>query len=213
MLWTVTKFAKGRRNSSHGTSLLLPAADTRLRTGFSLERECGRQLERCCDGARAQFEAGRRHPFFKDTLPEEVQDIWIKYFDLDRDYTAICESFSADESLKTACSEYPGIRILKQDEWETLCSFIISQNNNIPRIKGIIERLCESFGERLPGGGYSFPSAEKLAPLEPEDLAPLRAGFRNKYIIDAARKVAGGEVNLSALKSAEDDEVRESLLK
>lgn len=73
--------------------------------------------------------------FFKDTLPEEVQDIWIKYFDLDRDYTAICESFSADESLKTACSEYPGIRILKQDEWETLCSFIISQNNNIPRIR------------------------------------------------------------------------------
>lgn len=151
--------------------------------------------------------------FFKDTLPEEVQDIWIKYFDLDRDYTAICESFSADESLKTACSEYPGIRILKQDEWETLCSFIISQNNNIPRIKGIIERLCESFGERLPGGGYSFPSAEKLAPFEPEDLAPLRAGFRNKYIIDAARKVAGGEVDMSALKSAEDDEVRESLLK
>ena len=151
--------------------------------------------------------------FFKNTTPDEIKNIWIKYFDLGRDYTAICKRLSADENLKTACSEYPGIRILKQDEWETLCSFIISQNNNIPRIKGIIGRLCENFGDKLPGGGYSFPSAEKLASLESDDLAPLRAGFRNKYIIDAARKVAGGEVNLSALRSASDDEVRESLLK
>lgn len=151
--------------------------------------------------------------FFENTTPDEIKNIWLKYFDLGRDYTAICERLSADENLKTACSEYPGIRILKQDEWETLCSFIISQNNNIPRIKGIIGRLCENFGDKLPGGGYSFPSAEKLASLEPDDLAPLRAGFRNKYIIDAARKVAGGEVNLSALRSASDDEVRESLLK
>ena len=151
--------------------------------------------------------------FFENTTPDEIKNIWIKYFDLGRDYTAICKRLSADLNLKTACSEYPGIRILKQDEWETLCSFIISQNNNIPRIKGIIGRLCENFGDKLPGGGYLFPSAEKLASLEPDDLAPLRAGFRNKYIIDAARKVAGGEVNLSALRSASDDEVRESLLK
>ena len=146
--------------------------------------------------------------FFENTTPDEIKNIWIKYFDLGRDYTAICERLSADENLKTACSGYPGIRILKQDEWETLCSFIISQNNNIPRIKGIIGRLCENFGDKLPGGGYSFPSAEKMASLESDDLAPLRAGFRNKYIIDAARKVAGGEVNLSALRSASDDEVR-----
>lgn len=151
--------------------------------------------------------------FFKNTSPNEVRDIWIGYFDLGRGYEEICERLSADENLKTACSEYPGIRILKQDEWETLCSFIISQNNNIPRIKGIINRLCENFGERLPGGGYSFPSAERLAVLEPDDLAPLRAGFRNKYIIDAARKVTDGEVDLSALKTAPDGEVRESLLK
>ena len=123
--------------------------------------------------------------FFENTTPDEIKNIWIKYFDLGRDYTAICKRLSADENLKTACSEYPGIRILKQDEWETLCSFIISQNNNIPRIKGIIGRLCENFGDKLPGGGYSFPSAEKLASLESDDLAPLRAGFRNKYIINA----------------------------
>lgn len=151
--------------------------------------------------------------FFKNTSPNEVRDIWIEYFDLGRGYEEICERLSADENLKTACSEYPGIRILKQDEWETLCSFIISQNNNIPRIKGIINRLCENFGERLPGGGYSFPPAERLAALEPDDLAALRAGFRNKYIIDAARKVTDGEVDLSALKTASDGEVRESLLK
>lgn len=142
----------------------------------------------------------------------DAQEIWTKYFDLGRDYTAVCETLSADESLRTACAAYPGIRILKQDEWETLCSFIISQNNNIPRIKGIIERLCETFGDRLPGGGYSFPTAERLAALEPDDLAPLRAGFRNKYIIDAARKVAQGQVNLTALRDAKPEEIRESLM-
>lgn len=149
---------------------------------------------------------------FYDTSADEVEEIWLDYFDLHRDYQKICNTLCRDEKLMTACTEYPGIRILKQDEWETLCSFIISQNNNIPRIKGIIERLCENFGERLEGGGYTFPGAEKLAALEPEELAVLRAGFRNKYIIDAARKVSSGEVDIDSLKAASPDEIRESLL-
>lgn len=149
---------------------------------------------------------------FYNTGTDEVENIWLDYFDLHRDYQKICSSLCRDEKLMTACTEYPGIRILKQDEWETLCSFIISQNNNIPRIKGIIERLCENFGERLENGGYTFPHAETLAVLEPDDLSPLRAGFRNKYIIDAARKVASGEVDIARLKSASPDEIRESLL-
>ena len=70
-----------------------------------------------------------------------------RYLDFDRDYKTITDNFATDENLKMACEEYAGIRILRQEPWETLCSFIISQNNNIPRIKGIISRLCESFGE------------------------------------------------------------------
>ena len=84
---------------------------------------------------------------------------WRAYFDLDRDYAAIREALSASSPvLAKAASFAPGIRILQQDPWEALCSFIISQNNNIPRIKGIISRLCEAFGEEMEQGVRCFPS-------------------------------------------------------
>ena len=92
-----------------------------------------------------------------------------------------------------------GIRILNQEKFETLISFIISANNNIPRIKGIIDRLCSSLGEPIDGGDFSFPDAEKIASAGIEALAPLRAGFRAKYIIDAAEKVSSGEVDLQKI--------------
>lgn len=144
---------------------------------------------------------------------EGDEKIWANYFDLGRDYSSICENLKNDSHLKTAIESYPGIRILRQDSWEALCSFIISQNNNIPRIKGIIERLCTHFGEDLGNGDFSFPSAEKLASLTVEDLAPLRSGFRAKYIIDAAQKVANGEVDLEKLSHCDIDEAREELIK
>ena len=151
------------------------------------------------------------------TVSGDIRDgderIWIDYFDLNRDYASICEKLKSDGWLNRAITEYGGIRILKQDEWEALCSFIISQNNNIPRIKGIVERLCMTFGEDLGNGDFSFPSAERLAVLSPDDLAPLRAGFRNKYIIDAAQKVAGGEVDLKKMLSCDMDEARAELIK
>ena len=93
-----------------------------------------------------------------------------------------------------------------------LCSFIISQNNNISRIKGIIERLCENFGEKIEGG-YTFPTAEKIASLTVEDLAPLRSGFRAKYLIDAAQKVASGAVDLYHLRYFTLDAARDELMK
>ena len=133
-----------------------------------------------------------------------------KYLDLKRDYGAIIREISADETLKKAAEFGSGIRILRQEFWETLCSFIISQNNHIPRIKGIVERFCENFGDKIEGG-FTFPTAPKIASLTPEDLAPIRAGFRAKYIIDAARKVAGGEVDIKPLENLPLDEAREHL--
>ena len=87
-----------------------------------------------------------------------------------------------------------GIRILKQDLWETIVSFIISQNNNIPRIRGCVERLADGFGEPvgLDDSGvlrHSLPSVEKLASLEPCDLAEVRLGYRAPYLVKAAREV------------------------
>ena len=108
---------------------------------------------------------------------------------------------------------YYGIRILKQEPWEALCSFIISQNNNIPRITGIIDRLCSTWGEKNEKGEYSFPSYEILAGLTVEDLAPLKAGFRSKYILDAAQKLKNKEIDLNKIYSATMDEAREELMK
>ena len=149
---------------------------------------------------------------FLNTTEEDFKSLWWAYFDLERDYEGILDSFD-DEHLKKALREFYGIRILKQNEWEALCSFIISQNNNIPRIKGIIERLCMTFGEKIKEEEYSFPSYEKIAELNEEDLAPLRAGFRNKYIIDAARKLKSGEVDIEKVKKLPLDEARQELMK
>ena len=134
------------------------------------------------------------------------------YLNFDEDYDYINSILSEDKTLKSAIEYAGGIRILRQEPWETLCSFIISQNNNIKRIAGIIDRLCENFGDPIEDGRYTFPSAEKLSSLFPEDLAPIRSGFRAKYIIDAAKKVYSGEVNFKEIENADIDSAREMLM-
>lgn len=146
------------------------------------------------------------------TTEEDFHLLWKNYFDLETDYGAVCRTISADKNIAKAVQTCPGIHILRQEPWEALCSFIISQNNNIPRIKGIIDRLCEKFGNRIEGG-FTFPDADTLASLTPEDLAPLRAGFRAKYIIDAARKVSHGEVDFNKITESPIEFGREELQK
>jgi N-glycosylase/DNA lyase len=148
---------------------------------------------------------------FYDTTEEEFNLIWKEYFDLERDYASILSSYN-EKSLNSACEAYNGIRILKQDEWEAICSFIISANNNIPRIKGIIERLCENFGERV-GERFSFPTPEKIAELEVSDLEIIRAGFRAKYILDAAKKISTKEVDIEEIKNMSFEDAKKELLK
>jgi N-glycosylase/DNA lyase len=135
------------------------------------------------------------------------------YFNLDRDYDKICGQLSGDPVLAAAIQFAPGIRILRQEPWEALCSFIISQNNNIPRIKGIVSRLCENFGDLIADGEHAFPPAERLAPLSVQELSPLRSGFRAGYILDASRRVVDGEVDLAALSEMPLDDARKSLMK
>ncbi len=151
--------------------------------------------------------------YIDNTTAEDFEKIWMPYLDLELDYGAIRTEISRLHPVLAEAAQYaPGIRILRQEPWEALCTFIISQNNNIKRIKGIVARLCESFGEPV-GSGFSFPEAERLAALEAEDLTPLRAGFRAKYIIDAARKISSGEVNLEMCRTADYDEARAELMK
>ncbi|MBP5166116.1 MAG: DNA-3-methyladenine glycosylase 2 family protein [Oscillospiraceae bacterium] len=133
---------------------------------------------------------------------EEYRDIWRGYFDMDRNYSELRKKLSVDDYTAGAAAFGTGIRILKQDRWEALCSFIISQCNNIPRIKKIIETLCSAFGDELSFEGEkyrAFPPADRIAALEPEDLAVLKCGYRAEYIISAAREVASGRLDLDAL--------------
>ena len=131
---------------------------------------------------------------------------WRDYFDLETDYGAISRDFLGFSPYMDECVAFGrGIRLLRQEKWEALCTFILSQCNNIPRIRGIVERLCAAFGQPVRFHGetlYSFPSAQVLAPLAPEDLAPLRCGYRAPYVLDAARQVAEGRLDLDALSGA-----------
>lgn len=149
----------------------------------------------------------------KNAAPDD-EKIWRNYFDLELDYGKIRGDISKLHPVLEEAARYaPGIRILRQEPYEALCTFIISQNNNIKRIKGIVARLCESFGDEIDEGVYTFPTAERLAGLTPDDLAPLRAGFRNRYIIDSAKKVASGEVDLELCKTADYETARAELMK
>lgn len=144
---------------------------------------------------------------------EEFESIWRGYFDLDRNYSAVCERLCGDKHLQEAVEYCYGIRIVRQDAWEALCSFIISQNNNIPRIKGIVERLCALLGEPLGNGEYAFPSPERVAAAGIEGLAPIRSGFRAKYIIAAAQSVSTGETDLEAIARLPLEQAQDELMK
>lgn len=148
-----------------------------------------------------------------NTSLEEFEKIWLNYFDLNTNYTKIKTNLSSlNETLNSAAEFAPGIRILNQDPWEALCSFIISQNNNIPRIKLIIKRLCENFGNKIDDEFFTFPSCNTLASLSEKDLEPIKCGFRARYILDAAKKVSSKFINLDKLKSIPLNDARKILL-
>lgn len=132
---------------------------------------------------------------------------WKTYLDLDADY-ASSTSFikNSDEYLKLCASYGNGIRILRQDPWEALCSFIISQCNNIPRIKKIVKTLCENFGNNICDDLYSFPDSHKIASLSEKDLSPLRCGYRTEYILDAARRIDECILDFDELQKLSDKE-------
>lgn len=143
---------------------------------------------------------------FHNISEKDFLDKWFEYFDFGTDYSELKKIFSQDETLAKACKYAKGIRLLKQDSWECLISFIISQNNNIPRIKGIIQRLCDNYGG-------NFPTAQALSQESPESLAYLRSGFRARYICDASQKVNSGEVNLTKISSMPLEQARTELKK
>ena len=115
----------------------------------------------------------------KNTTRSDFENIWRDYFDFDRDYVEICNRLKRDSLIAPTVDEYYGIRILNQDSWEALCSFVISQQNNIKRIKGLIDRLCRAYGDPVAHGYYSFPSPQRLSELTVDDFKALGMGYRS----------------------------------
>ena len=141
---------------------------------------------------------------------------WRDYLDMDTDYEEARRSIEVCDYLRDCAAYGEGIRILRQDKWEALCSFIISQCNNIPRIKGIVEKLCSLYGDIVAapwGEARSFPTAERVAQLTEADLAPLRSGYRAPYILAAAKAVASGELDLEETALLPCNEARAELKK
>lgn len=198
--------------------------EIKLTDSFDLKNtfDCGQcfRWNENSDGSYTGIVGDRQCHIYKDNniviiencTESDFLNIWKDYLDLDNDYNKIRNEITElCPELLYAVESIDGIRILNQNPWEALCSFIISQNNNIPRIKGIVSRLCENFGEKCRNG-YTFPSADTIARLTVDDLAPLRSGFRARYIIDAAQKVSGGQVNLEKMGTAPLDECRKELM-
>ena len=152
-----------------------------------------------------------------NTTMEEFNSCWKIYFDLDNDYSKIKTNIvELDNRLKDAVEAKPGIRILKQDFFETLISFIISQNKQIPHIKQIVHTISERFGEeiKLSSGRivYAFPTVEQLSLVTEEQLRECKVGFRAPYIKCAVDMVASGEITEEGLLNMSVDEARAKLM-
>lgn len=154
---------------------------------------------------------------FEGICDGDIETVCKEYFDLDTDYEKIKEKLSnIDEYLKTSIEYGKGIRILNQDLWETIISFIISANNNIPRIKGIIERISKKYGNKITYKGkeyYKFPDVKSLGKATVEDLRALGLGFRDKRIYETTRMFLDKEITLKELEEEKDvDALREKLM-
>lgn len=191
---------------------------------LSLERSatCGQAFRWQRDGAgfsapalgrmiHAEQEGGalRLSPCKEEDIP-----LWIRYFDLERDYAALENALSRDANLCDCVPCATGIRVLQQEPFETLVTFILSANNNIKRISGIVEQLCKQAGARtvFRGREYAlFPAPEAIAALSDEELRAVGAGYRAPFVKESAKRVAGG-YDLEALRSLPLGEARKELL-
>ncbi len=144
---------------------------------------------------------------------EDWEKIWLPYFDLGRSYEDIRLSIPAQDPFMRRAAEYgKGIRVLRQDPWEMLITFIISQRKNIPAITKSVELLCDKFGKEAPGEQIKlFPAPEELGGATEEELNLCKLGYRTPYILDAIDKVNSGEIDLCKLYELDDQELFEEL--
>jgi len=152
----------------------------------------------------------------KNSTTEDFKRLWFDYLDLGRDYGQIKEELKKDEIMEKAIAFGHGIRILKQDFYETLISFITSANNGIPRIMSTVEVIAQNYGAVVMMEGksyYTFPDINKLANSTIEELWICKGGFRCKYIINSAAMIASGKASFGDLPNMATDKAQEELMK
>lgn len=166
--------------------------------------------------------------FIYNSNEEDVKNIWIKYFDLEREYSSIKDELSKDELLRKSVEFGAGIRILNQDSFEMLISFIISARNSIPSIMKTIGRISVKFGTKVEYNGeeyYTFPTIDAIKDATLEEIQETGASFRSKYIIDTIHNICNSKkakeenknvdelkkYDLDYIKSLNDDECHKAL--
>lgn len=152
-----------------------------------------------------------------DCTQEEYDSVWYQYFDMETDYGKIIESIDIEDEYLSVAAEYgQGIRILRQDLWEMIISFIVSQQNNIKRITKCINNLCEKYGEKRVCGEityYAFPTPKALAEATIEDLNACNLGYRSRYILETSRYIYTKQMDLDALYDMTYADAKKELLK
>lgn len=155
--------------------------------------------------------------YFKGNLNCDIKIFVNKYFDMDRDYEAIKSKLSKiDKYMENSINYGKGIRILNQDLWETIISYIISANNNIPRIKGIIERISKKYGTKVEFEGkdyYLFPTSEQLKNVTTAEFRSLGLGFRDVRLYETTQEINNDKSKLEDLYNMKTQDVRDELLK
>ena len=162
------------------------------------------------------FQNGKECIF--DCTEEEFEGFWKAYFDLDTDYAKYIAQVNLNDTyLVNAATFGSGMRILRQDLWEMIVSFLISQQNNIPRIRRCIENICRKYGEKKENANgetyFAFPKPEALAELDEDALKECNLGYRSKYVVRSARSIVNGETNLDAIREMPSKKAQEELLK
>lgn len=177
-----------------------------------------RILAACGSGTDKYLRAAQNGPeVVFDCSEEDFEGFWKNYFDLQTDYAGIIAKVDPEDAYLTAAAEMgSGIRILRQDLWEMIVSFLISQQNNIPRIRKCIDNICREYGKScIAVDGtkyYSFPTAETLAVLDEDALMACNLGYRSKYVVRTAKQVAAGEYDPAEISGMDYAQAREVLL-
>lgn len=185
------------------------------------ERDGVRRADGIAHGRRVSFiQRGAGELVISPCTVDEYEEIWRHYLALDEDYAAIRREMRAlrpnDGKLFEAMKLGRGIRVLHQEPWEALCTFIISQNNNIPRITGLVAALCRAVGEKIGEDEngeplFAFPTPEAVKLLGVDGLYALKMGFRASYLYDAACKMCDGTVSAELIRACSTEEAERAL--